>query len=105
MILVALLGAVMGTALRAAKVSRDYQAAAGLGSEQVEQLRSVEWSELAMSLVDETAPWLTPHHVSLSGAESGLDQDEALVVMPTAVRWRREWWRPSPVFNTPPGAT
>ncbi|MBM3695415.1 MAG: hypothetical protein FJW79_05730 [Actinobacteria bacterium] len=81
-ILVALLGSVLAAALRGAQISRDYQVAVGLGSEQVEQLRSLSWAELAMSSVDEAAPWLTPDHTTLSGAASGLGHDEVLVVMP-----------------------
>jgi hypothetical protein len=83
-VLVALLGSALAAALRGAKVSRDYQVAAGFGSEQVEQLRSLSWAELAMSSVDGTGPWLTPDHTALSSAASGLGDDEALVVAPAS---------------------
>ncbi|MFH1330396.1 MAG: prepilin-type N-terminal cleavage/methylation domain-containing protein [Actinomycetota bacterium] len=89
-ILVSMLGSVLGAALTGARISRDYQTASGVGSEQLEQLRALPWPEVAMASVDGGAPLLTSGGTALDGAEAGLPADEALVVAEGGVAPRVE---------------
>jgi type II secretory pathway pseudopilin PulG len=79
-ILMTMLASTLGAALTGARLTREYQTASGLGSEQIEQLRALRWPEVAMASIDPAAPLLTSGGTALDGAAAGLPTNEALVV-------------------------
>jgi prepilin-type N-terminal cleavage/methylation domain-containing protein len=80
LILFAAFGLAMRAAWNGALINRSAQGATAIAVENIERARSLAWEELALSHVDDEAPFVDVAESTLIGAEVGLEADEALVV-------------------------
>lgn len=70
----------LGVAYLGSKDNAAAQEATAIGVEQLEFARSLAFGQIAMSGVDDQAPFIDPLAETLLGAEVGLGADESLVV-------------------------